>query len=67
VLQEIFDLKADIARATRPDRGVYDANVDQFEINMRAERLGGCAVFVCLFVCLFMGGGRGASSVFVFL
>ncbi len=42
VLEEIFALKAEIARATRPDRGAYDGNVDQFEVGMRAARLGKC-------------------------
>lgn len=40
VLCEIFELKGEVAKATRPDRSAYDSNLDQFEVNMTHQRLG---------------------------
>jgi carboxypeptidase Taq len=41
VLQEIVEMKKEVAKATRPGWGVYDANLDLFEPGMKVERLRG--------------------------
>lgn len=39
LLQEIVSLKAEIAAATHPGTGAYDANIDSFERGMKTARL----------------------------
>eukprot|EP00624_Nannochloropsis_granulata_P006672 evm.model.NODE_50279_length_19378_cov_37.169006.5 len=39
VLEEIVEMKKEVATATRPEWGVYDANLDLFEPGMKVERL----------------------------
>lgn len=39
VLQEILDLRKEIAKATRPHLSLYDGNIDIFERGMKSERL----------------------------
>eukprot|EP00611_Tribonema_gayanum_P022629 TRINITY_DN4582_c0_g1_i1.p1 TRINITY_DN4582_c0_g1~~TRINITY_DN4582_c0_g1_i1.p1 ORF type:complete len:607 (-),score=157.70 TRINITY_DN4582_c0_g1_i1:343-1935(-) len=39
LLSEMVDLKTEVAAATRPEMGVYDANIDVFERGMSRERL----------------------------
>jgi carboxypeptidase Taq len=39
LLQEILNLKKDIAKATRPQLSLYDGNIDMFERGMKSERL----------------------------